>query len=133
MRNVQTVADKTAIGLSTLCAIHCLMLPVAIVMLPSLLATSFGDESFHQWLLLAVIPSSAIALTLGCRKHGRWGVVTTGVLGLSVLVFTAFFGHDLLGELGEKVASIAGALLIVAGHLQNHLACRAGRCHVHTP
>ncbi|WP_347331850.1 MerC domain-containing protein [Marinimicrobium locisalis] len=128
MRNVQTITDKTAIGLSTLCAIHCLMLPVAIVMLPSLFATSLGDESFHQWLLLAVIPSSATALTLGCRRHGRWGVVTTGVLGLSVLVFTAFFGHDLLGETGEKIASVVGAALIVAGHLKNHLACRKGYC-----
>jgi len=57
MKSTTLTIDKMAIGLSMICTLHCLMLPIALVILPSLSASIFGDEGFHQWLLMAVIPS----------------------------------------------------------------------------
>lgn len=132
MKPVSTSIDKAAIGLSLVCAVHCLLLPVALVMLPALTATTFEDERFHQWLLVAVLPTSLIALTMGCRQHQNWAVLAIGLPGLAILTLATFLGHDLLGTTGEKVASLLGTLLIALGHFRNHALCRHLRCHCET-
>ena len=132
MTPLSTRFDKVAIGLSLVCTLHCLLLPVAVVMLPALTASAFGDEGFHQWLLLAVLPTSLIALTMGCRKHRHLSVIAIGLPGLLVLFLAAFFGHDLLTEAGEKIASLLGTSLIAFGHLRNHALCKRFRCHCET-
>ena len=68
VRNI-SLLDKLAVSASMLCAIHCLFLPVILVVFPALGATLFGDELFHALLLWLIIPLSVIALSLGCRRH----------------------------------------------------------------
>ena len=63
--------DKAAVGLSLMCVAHCLLTPIAIVMLPALGAIFLEDERFHSVLLFLVLPTSLLALTIGCRKHRR--------------------------------------------------------------
>lgn len=120
--------DRTAIGLSGVCAMHCLLLPLGVAMMPALSATLLGDEAFHRLLLIAVLPSSLLALALGCRKHGRPDVLLTGLVGLILLSLAAFFGHELFGEIGEKAATVLGALIIAIGHIRNQSLCRAVQC-----
>ena len=128
MMNIQAKMDKAAIGLSVICTIHCLLLPVAITVLPVLIATPLGDEAFHQFLLIGVLPASILALTLGCKKHKKWDNALLGGIGLSALVFAAFFGHDLVGELGEKLITVLGAGLICVSHLRNYKLCNLNQC-----
>lgn len=120
--------DKLAIGLSALCAIHCLFLPVAIILVPALTATVVGDEIFHRWMLLVVIPTSLFALTLGCRRHRNNTILATALLGLGIMIYAALFGHDHLGEFGEKAATLIGACILSLGHWWNHTACREANC-----
>jgi hypothetical protein len=120
--------DKAAIGLSLACAVHCLLLPVAVVMLPALAGTTFGDEHFHQWMLLAVIPTSFFALTMGCQRHRNLGVLIPALPGVALLTLAVLFGHELLGDTGEKLASLAGASLIAISHWRNHALCRLAQC-----
>ena len=120
--------DKAAIGLSFLCAVHCLLLPVAVAMLPTVTASTLGDERFHQWMLLAVLPTSLVALTLGCRRHRNMSVMAIGLLGLTVLFLAAFAGHGWLAESGEKMLSLIGASLIAFGHFKNHALCVHLKC-----
>lgn len=128
MSTLSTHLDKTAIGISLLCALHCLLLPVALVMLPALTATMLGNEEFHKWLLLAVIPTSLLALGLGCRRHHNLSVLLLVLPGLGIILAATFFGHDLMGETGEKLAMLTGALLITLGHVLNHRLCRQLQC-----
>ena len=128
MKTVSTNIDKAAIGLSLICAVHCLMLPVALVMLPALTASAFAGEHFHQWMLIAVIPTSLTALTMGCKQHRNMSIMAMGLAGLIVLTLAAFLGHDLLGETGEKMVSLLGASLIAVGHVKNHTLCRRLQC-----
>ena len=120
--------DRAAIGLSLACAIHCLLLPVVVVMLPAIAGSTFNDERFHQWMLLAVIPTSLFALTMGCQRHRNFGVLVPAMPGLALLTLAVLFGHELLGEVGEKVASLAGASLIAISHWRNHALCRLAQC-----
>lgn len=128
MKPASMTFDKVAIALSLTCAVHCLLLPIALLILPTLAATTLGDESFHQWMLLAVLPTSLFALTMGCRRHRNMSVLTISLSGLATLILAAIFGHDLLGESGEKVISLLGTSLIVIGHYKNHMLCRHRQC-----
>ena len=122
--SLRPVADKAAIAISLLCAIHCLALPVVIALLPSVAALGLVDEAFHTWIIVAVIPLSAFALTLGCKKHRQMGVLVVGLLGLSLLCLTPLLGHDLLGYFGEKALTLAGGGLIAASHIRNYQLCQ---------
>lgn len=126
IHNLQPAADKAAISLSLLCAAHCLALPLVIALLPPLTAVGLADEAFHTWIVVAVIPLSALALTLGCNRHRQLGVLYIGLLGLLLLCLAALLGHEALGEAGEKVLTLAGAVLIAVSHFRNYLLCQKG-------
>ena len=122
-------ADKAAIGLSLVCVVHCLLTPVAIAMIPALGATFLEDESFHYAVLFLVLPTSLFALSLGCRKHGHFKILMTGLLGLFVLFLVPILGEDATGETGEKILTVAGAAIIAYAHVRNFTLCRQRDCH----
>jgi hypothetical protein len=127
---MQMLMDRTAIALSTACAIHCLFLPVVVVMFPALTTTFFGNENFHHLLLWFVFPTSTIAVMQGCRRHKDKIVLTFVLMGLAFLIATATIGHDFLGEEGERAATVLGAIILVFGHLRNYRLCRKNKCRL---
>ena len=131
MENIQGIADKSAIVLSFLCALHCLLLPAAIVLYPSTLGFLPGDESVHFALLFLVIPVSAYALVKGGKVHKSRKVFIVGISGLLVLVAAVVLGHDMLGEIGEKILTVLGSIIVIIAHIQNHLICRENDCECH--
>ena len=125
--------DHTAIGLSALCALHCLAMPVAMVLLPSLTFLPFADEHFHLALVFVVLPTSLFALFMGCRRHRRIRVLVWGGSGVAVLLGTAIVGHEVLGASWERILTVFGASLVVVGHLQNFSLCRSSACQHEEP
>ena len=115
--------DNIAIGFSVVCALHCLLLPIAVIFLPAISATFLGSEDFHQTLLYFVIPSSIIALSLGCKMHGKYNVYLYGIFGIAILLIAAFFGHDYFGENGETILTLLGASIVSFGHFKNQKLC----------
>lgn len=132
MKQLQIIADKTAISLSFICTLHCLALPFAVALLPTLAAANLQDEAFHLWMIIAVIPTSLLALTMGCKKHSDYRVLLLGITGLGLLILAVFLGHDLLGESGEIAFTVLGASIIAASHLLNHRLCQRRRCECHS-
>lgn len=124
MNNLQVTADKAAMALSIACALHCLLLPVALIALPAIASLPLADESFHQMLLMGVLPVSLLAVLLGCRQHRSAGVAGTCLLGLGLLLVAALLGHDLFGERGEKILTVLGSVVVVCGHIQNYRRCQ---------
>ena len=127
-QQIQTRADVVAIGLSVGCLLHCLALPVALALLPTLSIDWLTDEAFHRWLLVAILPTSVVALLMGCWKHRQASVIVLGFSGLLLLIWAAFFGHDVVGELGETAVTSAGAVVIAASHIMNQRFCRQAAC-----
>jgi len=115
--------DNIAIGFSVVCALHCLLLPIAIIFLPAISTTFLGSEDFHKTLLYFVIPSSIIALSLGCKMHGKYNVYLYGIFGIATLLSAVFFGHDYFGETGERILTLLGAGIVSFGHFKNQKLC----------
>ena len=128
MDNPTIKMDKASIGLSLLCVAHCLLTPIAVVMLPVLGASFLEDERFHYAILFLVLPTSLVSLGLGCRKHGHFEILAIGVTGLFLLFLILILGDELLGETGEKVSTVAGALIIAMAHIRNFRACQKRKC-----
>jgi len=125
---LQPFSDKAAIGLSLLCTLHCLALPLLLVIFPSIASLQLANEALHFWMILAVIPTSVYALTLGCKQHKRKHLLVVGSFGLTFLALAVFLPESLLGELGEKTFTLIGAGLIAFGHYRNYRLCRHNKC-----
>lgn len=109
----QRLFDGMAIGASVLCLVHCLLLPVLIVLLPTLAVFLAIPEAFHLWALAFAIPTSALALTTGYCRHRRIRPTMIALPGLFLLAMGALFAPT---ESAETMLSVAGALLLALGH-----------------
>ncbi|MEE4245999.1 MAG: MerC domain-containing protein [Kangiellaceae bacterium] len=124
MKSSRSIADIIAISLSGLCTIHCLLLPLVLVFLPTAIAITLQDEAFHLGLLALVIPLSLYALVIDCKKHQRYRVIGFGIVGIMFLIGAVIVGHD-LGEIAEKTMTVTGAIIISIGHILNYRLCTA--------
>lgn len=121
--------DKLAVALSGICLIHCLVVPIALTLLPiASINTLSEDIIFHQLMLWLIIPTSTIALFLGCRKHKRATIIVSGITGLCILIFAAIAGHEWLSISAEKGMTVAGGLILALSHIFNYRACQATTC-----
>ena len=114
---VQTRLDRAAIWLSGLCLVHCLAVPVAFLLAPSLSAWLDATETQTHWLLFGLaVPISGIALFRGYRRQANGLTVLLGVLGLALMLLGVahVFGEDL-----EIMLTTAGVVLVMVAHIRN--------------
>ncbi|MDX2369102.1 MAG: MerC domain-containing protein [Colwellia sp.] len=120
MIKIENVTDKLAITLSIACAIHCLALPLILLLLPSFVALQLNYEAFHTWMVIIVLPTSVYALFMGCKQHKRYKSLFIGFLGLILLVLALSIGN----EYWEKVLTLVGSSVIAGGHYWNYRLCQ---------
>lgn len=127
-KSAQLLLDRLAITASALCALHCIAGPLLLVVFPSLLAMPVGDHFYHMLMVWFVIPTSSIAVLMGCTRHKDPKVLVLAFFGIVGLAVSAVFGHDFLGETGEKLATLAATCLLVVAHWRNYSLCRSDSC-----
>jgi len=123
----QLLLDQISISFSVLCTLHCLLMPLILVLFPNLLM-GLEVHTFHLILVWLILPSSVLAGTLGCSKHKDINVMLGIAVGLSLLVLTAVWGHEYFGELGEKLVTTAATVLLALSHWRNFLLCKENAC-----
>ena len=122
--------DRFAVILSGICILHCLLAPVLLTLLPILSISAFVEDLvFHQLMLWLVLPTSAVALVLGCRKHRNPVILITGAVGMLMLIIVAFWGHSIMMVAYEKLATTAAGLLLAFSHYLNYKACQDLICN----
>ena len=117
MRKPSNWLDGAAVALSALCLVHCLALPLLVAGLP--LLARFAEGHLHAQMLVIVLPLSVLAFGLGFRRHRNFRIVTTGVLGMTLLVLGATVAHDQLGLTADRAFTVVGALVLAAAHYFN--------------
>ncbi len=142
-----SIVDKTAISLSLLCLVHCLVLPLLVPILPFLV--TFEEAShFHEIFAALVLGMASFAFWRGYRVHQNSAILIFGVLGGCMLALALLLpgglhsagvehthGLDSLTKLISPqglLTSLGGITLIVA-HLFNIRECRCSladkNCH----
>jgi hypothetical protein len=110
--------DRFAIGLSGLCAVHCL----ASAVLVALAASAGGlllNPIFHEVGLSIAIVLGAVALGRGIWQHGFMLPSSVGGLGLGVMAGAISMPHD--GG-SETLFTLIGVGLLALGHDLNRRA-----------
>lgn len=111
-------ADRLGVAASTLCAVHCALLPLLLGLAPALGLKFGGWVDFDQAFVVFASLLAATTLTLGYRRHRifrAWVLLLPGLALVWLGSFTALHDHT-LGHLGVMVA---GGLLLAAAHLAN--------------
>lgn len=122
----QTRLDKAAIWLSALCLIHCLSVPLAFLLAPSISGWLDATETQTHWLLFGLaVPISGIALYRGYKRQPNTLTVSTGVIGLALMLLAVL---HLLGEAFEITLTTLGVVLVMVAHIRN---LHAGHDHTH--
>lgn len=108
--------DRLGIGLSGLCAIHCLLVPVFVSLIPLWPAFEEFHEYTHLVFFLAIAPT--VILSVKNRKDLK---AVSGYLFIGLaIIFIAWLFNNQLGEYGEAGVTLAGSLLLIRGHWLNY-------------
>lgn len=116
-------ADLTGLVLSAACLIHCLALPLALVLAPALGPWIALPEGVHAAILFLVLPVAAMAMRDGWRQHRQWlpGMLAGAGIGLLALGLSAHEGWIAAAdpEAADRLLTSAGAITLAAAHLVN--------------
>ena len=116
-----TRLDRFAMGLSGLCAVHC----VATAVLLGLLASAggfLGSPIIHEVGLSLAMVLGAFALGRGIIEHGFIMPASIGAVGLGVMAGALSLPHD--GR--EPVYTVIGVMIVALGHQLNVMAAEQG-------
>jgi hypothetical protein len=116
--------DKLGIGLSVICLLHCLLLPVVILSLPIMMRFYLGNPLIHLGLALLVVPVGFISFIRGYRHHRKALPLVLGGLGIALISLTPFLVHVLKFGLPENGILISGSVILITAHLQNRKFCQ---------
>ena len=105
--------DFFAIGVATLCILHCLALPLLISAV-SLSIPFVESELTHKVLVLLALPISLYAIYADAKRGGRAAFILTATAGLALLLGAAFLE---IMEAHEELLTTTGSILLVAAHL----------------
>ncbi len=117
--------DRAAAALSSLCLLHCLLLPVGLGLAPVI--SGLSGEALHgpawlHWALIAIAaPVSVYALWRGIEVHGDqlpWKLAALGFALMSTGALAHGFGA------AEQLLTVLGGLVVALAHWKNWRARR---------
>tara|TARA_B110001452_G_scaffold263286_1_gene264511 strand:+ start:755 stop:1135 length:381 start_codon:yes stop_codon:yes gene_type:complete len=117
------VLDRIGIAATSLCALHCILLPILLPALPLLGLSFLADHTWEHVFLIITAVLGTIALFAGFKKYHK-RLYPFYLLYLGVAVY--WIKHDFSPEY-QPYFIVIGALLIVAAHFVNMKLCNSCR------
>jgi len=120
--------DRLGAGAATLCAVHCALLPVAMVFLPALGLEFLASHAFEGFFLAFATLFAALSVGHSLRAHGRFYAWPLLLPGLAVLWAERFVpwihdhvvAHALVMTLGGTLVAIAHIVNLRRAHGTAH-------------
>ena len=127
--------DMVGALLSFGCAVHCIAMPLLVVVLPFVgwqtfgtdVAESHAHQSFDRWMFITTITIASVSLLLGARAHRDPRPLGLLLLGVTCFALGGFHVHDIQDGIFVGI----GGFLLAGAHLLNrklHRACSKGCC-----
>lgn len=111
-RTQRRSASHLSYFISSVCLIHCLMMPFVILLLPAF--SVFFTDTLESILLLSVVPVSLYAFLPTWTKHRNVLLAVMFVSGLSLVLFAQFgIQHQHFTTLGTYFAAMMSEPLIL--------------------
>lgn len=129
------LVDKLGIALSALCAVHCALLPLAVLLFPMLAPATQAETPVHIAFALLLVFLTFMAFARGYRQHRRKDIVVLAALGLTLVTgaLLAPGKHEETLFSVEAVLTTLGGFLLITGHVLNlrSMSC-CGSCSKHS-
>jgi uncharacterized membrane protein YfcA len=119
--------DAVGIGASTLCAIHCLLLPFVLAFAPAMAHFLPGDEVVHRTLACLLAAIGLVAFRAGYKVHRKKIVIVLLATGIAGVSAGAYAGSLLPSHHWEVVITILGGAFLISAHSLNRTLCRSCR------
>lgn len=113
---VAKALDLSAIGLTALCVVHCLALPVMALALPFFAAWA-AAEWVHVLFVVVAAPLALLALMdWPTRRPASWLAFALAIGGLLLMAAGPL---QVIGAHWERPTTVVGGLLLAAAHIFN--------------
>ena len=126
---MQKIIDYFGVTVSAACGIHCVLLPLILLIAPY---SFLASHEFHVVLIYFILPSAALAFFLGCNKKvAIMGVIGIALLTTSILFHEVFHSEQHSEEMISVLITIAGSVTLIFSHLRNRRLCELENydCH----
>lgn len=128
--------DQLGIALSGACAVHCVLTPIVLFLMP-LVGAALASPWVHRIFALVLIPPGMFAFLRGYVRSGKLRAMLVGGGGMTVLVWSLMLSDQDCCANGvswtHTLINIAASLVIVAGHALNVIDARGVHlCHQST-
>lgn len=111
--------DKLGVIASSVCLVHCLVLPFVLILLPFAGLEYLASNAAHKVLAFFVLLFALTAIVPGYLQHRRKTILIAMLFGLSLVMLATFSLAALnLSNLETPLITV-GNLILVATHLQN--------------
>lgn len=115
MKGARSWFDRSAIGVSILCMVHCLALPVLVILFPLGIFAVLAENHWH-WLFLALAAPISLLALLRTSPHVRDSKFAIGVvLGIALLAVGVWAAE----HIWQVIFSVLGATSLFAAHVHN--------------
>jgi hypothetical protein len=121
--------DTMGMAASTICLVHCLLMPFVISMLPIWGWQILAGKGAHHALAAFVFAFALFAVVPGYIKHKHLSILISMITGLSLVVIATFACGANLPESLELPMITLGNLILVASHWQNRHLAACGHRH----
>ena len=110
--------DKIGLALSGICLIHCLVMPVVLMMMPFTLQL-IDHDLFHEWIFWPILGVAVFAFFRGYRTSKRVSILVLGLAGIVLLASAHSVAVWLGTEAYEYVVTLCGSVLLITAHAKN--------------
>lgn len=119
------LCDRFGVLVSSLCVVHCILLPLVIIAFPTVTtALNLSEDVTHISLLLFLLPATVFAIYSGFKVHKQKAPLVYLGVGLFFVIVGTLFVHDWLSHQWEPFIVILGSICLVRGHLLNSHHCK---------
>jgi hypothetical protein len=115
----RTLVDRFGAAWSLLCAVHCAVLPLVLVLMPSLALGVWWDEGVERMTVSGVTLVALSSLGLGYRRHHGWSALLLGVPGLTLMWMALLVAPVHESVPAHALAMACGGVLVGLAHLLN--------------
>lgn len=131
-KSISHYLDAIGTLTATACAVHCLLTPLVIGLLPLLGIGFLAADWFEDIAVISAISLGVISMIHGYHHHRRFRVVGILVAGVILLATGRWIAAD-MSQVAETSLVVAGGLAVASAHWVNRRLCQTcTACH-HAP
>jgi hypothetical protein len=123
--------DQIGIALSGACAVHCVLTPLLLILMP-LVGAALASPWVHRVFAFVLIPPGMFAFLRGYARSGKLRAMLVGGGGMTVLVWSLMLSDQNCCANGvswtHTLINVAASLVIIVGHGLNVIDSRGVHC-----